>query len=258
MSWDPGTYLGFADERLRPGLDLMMHLPPAEARRVVDLGCGTGSLTARLARRLPAAHVLGLDNSPAMLARARRDESEPNLDWQEGGIAEWAGDEDAQPVDLIYSNAALHWLPDHAGLFPKLVARLVPGGILAVQMPRNFAAPSHQALYTLARTPRWASKLKLESEPVSEPAFYLDLLEPYGALDLWETHYQHVLKGPDPVFNWVSGTTLTPVKATLEPDEYEAFCAEYRELLANAYPPRANGTTLFAFRRLFLMLRVPH
>jgi trans-aconitate 2-methyltransferase len=258
MSWDPGTYLGFADERLRPGLDLMMHLPPLEVGRAIDLGCGTGALTARLARRLPGSHVLGLDSSPTMLARARRDESEPNLDWQEGGIAEWAAQTDAQPVDLIYSNAALHWLADHAGLFPQLISRLAPGGLLAVQMPRNFAAPSHQALYELARTPRWAGKLNLDNEPVSPPAFYLDLLEPFGTLDLWETQYQHVLRGPAPVFNWVSGTTLTPVKAALAEEEYEAFCAEYRVLLAKAYPPRANGTTLFTFRRLFLMLRLPH
>jgi trans-aconitate 2-methyltransferase len=162
------------------------------------------------------------------------------------------------PADVIYSNAALHWLPNHRQLFPALVAALAPGGVLAIQMPRNFSAPSHTLIDATARAGAWRSKLEplLGATPVGEPAFYYSLLAPLAqTLDIWETEYLQVLSGADPVKEWTKGTWLMPFLDRLEPAERIAFEADYAQRLRAAYPPLANGSTLFPFRRLFMVLR---
>ena len=137
MAWDPAQYLKFSNHRLRPALDLRAQIPLAAPERIVDLGCGAGNVTRFLAERWPQAQISGVDNSAEMLAKARS--SMPQAEWVESSIASW---EPKAPVDLIYSNAALHWLPDHPALFARLLGFLKPGGRLAVQMPRNLAARS--------------------------------------------------------------------------------------------------------------------
>src|SRR5256885_10184756 len=138
MSWDPARYLSFAGHRLRPALDLMQRIALATPKSVVDLGCGPGNVTAMLRERWPEAALVGVDNSPEMLRKARHDF--PAIAWTEADIAGWQA---ARPVDVIFSNAALHWVPDHAQLLPRLVSQLASHGVLAVQMPHNHRAPSH-------------------------------------------------------------------------------------------------------------------
>jgi trans-aconitate 2-methyltransferase len=145
MSWQPQRYLAFDDHRTRPGTDLLARVPLAAPERVVDLGCGPGNSTELLTARWPDATVVGVDNSPTMLAAAR--ERRIGADWVEADIATWTPD---TPVDLLFSNAVLQWLPDHATLLPRLLGLLRPGGVLAVQMPRNFEAPSHTTVHEIA------------------------------------------------------------------------------------------------------------
>jgi trans-aconitate 2-methyltransferase len=250
--WEPARYARYAAQRLRPGLDLIARLPETAPQRVVDLGCGTGDLTAALADRFPGARVTGVDASPAMLAEARA--VYPALAWLDGDIAGWAPD---APVDLIFTNAALHWLGDHARLLPRLLDALAPGGVFACQMPRNFAAPSHTLLRAVADRPRWAGRIALLDDPVAAPAVYWDLLAPLTVdLDIWQTEYLQALSGADPVFDWVRATTLRPVLQALEGAELDAFLADYRACLAEAYPRRPDGTTLYPFNRLFIVARV--
>ena len=138
MSWDPTQYLKFGNQRLRPALDLLGQIPLQAPGRVVDLGCGAGNVTWFLAERWPQAQVTGVDGSAEMLDKARS--AEPRLStvrWAQADMSVWQA---GTPVELIYSNAALHWLPDHDVLFPRLIKQLQAGGVLAVQMPRNFAA----------------------------------------------------------------------------------------------------------------------
>ena len=164
----------------------------------------------------------------------------------------------AAPADVIYSNAALHWIVGHERLFADLVAALAPGGVLAVQMPRNFSAPSHTSIAEAARSGPWRARLEplLRPAPVAEPAFYFDLLAPRVAeLDIWETEYQQVLEGDNPVKEWTKGTWLTPLLDALAEPERSQFEAAYGALVARAYPPRADGRTLFPFRRLFIVAR---
>lgn len=256
MSWSAEQYLKFAGPRLQPALDLLARVPVGLAPRLaVDLGCGTGSATQRIAERWPAAEVIGVDDSPDMLAR----EAPPGsrVRWQRADIGRWRA---PAPVDLIYSNAALHWLPDHAALFPRLLEQLAPGGVLAVQMPRNFGAPSHTLIHETARNGPWRDRLAplIGPPPVAEPAGYIALLAPRVAvLEVWETEYQQILSGPDPVKEYTKGTWLMRFLQALPPDEAAAFEADYAARVRAAYPPLADGRTVFPFRRLFIVAAAP-
>ncbi len=249
--WDPSQYGVFADERLRPARDLLGRVPLAAPQTLYDLGCGDGRATALIAERWPAASITAIDSSADMLAAGR--ERQLDVDWVQADIGAWAA---PRPADLVFSNAALHWLDDHAGLFPRLVSMLAPGGALAVQMPHNHGAPSHTCMTEAAEAGPWRDRLRplLRPSPVAAPAFYYDLLAPRSrAFDIWETEYLHVLEGDNPVVEWTRGTALRPLIAALEGAEREAFLAEYAQRVARAYPRRSDGRTLFPFRRLFFV-----
>lgn len=253
--WDPGQYQKFAEPRLRPAIDLLERVPLAAPRTVCDLGCGTGTATQLLAQRWPMAAVTGIDSSAAMLAQAvvQARGSGAGIDWVQHDLESW---QPSAAPDLIYSNAALHWLPRHEVLLPRLLARLAPGGVLAIQMPRNFSAPSHLLIADTVHSGPWRERLLplLRPVPVEAPPFYYRLLEPLAqSLTIWETEYLHVLQGADPVKEWVKGTWLNPLLSALEPPQRGEFESAYAERLRLAYPPLPSGVTLFPFRRLFII-----
>jgi trans-aconitate 2-methyltransferase len=254
MAWSPDLYLKFADHRLRPALDLMAQVTLATPKHIVDLGCGPGNVTAVLRQRWPEAEITGVDASPEMLAKARS--ALADVRWIEADIGTWRPD---YPVDLVYSNAALHWLADHARLFPRVLAMVAPGGQLAVQMPRNHHAPGLALVNQTALEGPWAATLAphLRVVPVQEPKFYYDLLAPrVRAINLWESEYQQVLSGENPVADWTRSTWMPSLLAALEEPMRSAFEAEYRRRVRAAYPPVADGKTLFPFRRLFMVASV--
>ena len=170
----------------------------------------------------------------------------------EGDVRDWAPD---GTVDVLVSNAVLHWLPGHESLLTRWAGWLAPGGWLAVQVPGNFRAPTHALLADLCRSPAWAGRLAgvaPRPDAVLEPAGYLDVLTAAGlAGDVWETTYLHVLTGDDPVLAWVRGTVLRPVLAQLGDDDAARFTAAYAAALRGAYPARPDGTTVLPFRRIF-------
>jgi trans-aconitate 2-methyltransferase len=253
MGWNPQQYLKFAQPRLRPALDLLARIAAAQPRAIYDLGCGTGSITRLLAERWPDAQVSGVDDSAAMLAQAAQPPS--TIRWVQQSVASWRAD---APADLIFSNAALHWLPQHRTLFPALAAMLAPGGTLAVQMPRNFLAASHTAIHDTVRAGPWRDQLEalITPPPVCEPQFYFSVLQEHAAtLDIWETEYLHVLTGPDAVKEWTKGTWLKQFLDRLVEPQRSAFEADYAQRVGQAYPPLATGETLFAFRRLFIVMQ---
>ncbi len=254
MAWNPDQYLQFASQRLRPARDLLGAIFLERPRHITDLGCGPGNVTALLHARWPEAALVGVDRDPAMLARARQDY--PALEWRQGDAATWVPD---GPQDLIFSNAALHWLGDHDRLFPRLMDCLAPGGVLAVQMPANFQAPSHALIRALAARPPWADLLAgAAMGGVAEVEDYYRLLAPLsGHLDLWTSEYWQALEGANPVLGWLQGTTLVPYLAPLDPAGRQAFLGALGDELARAYPPDGAGVTLYPFRRLFLVAHKP-
>jgi trans-aconitate 2-methyltransferase len=251
MSWNPDQYLKFSAPRLRPALDLLAAVPSSQPATVYDLGCGAGNVTRLLAERWPQADITGVDDSAPMLAKAATELA--GVRWVEQSVADWRAD---RPADVIYSNAALHWLPDHARLFPALLAQLAPAGVLAAQMPRNFDAPSHVLINDTVRAGPWRARLEpmLKPSPVAAPEFYYDVLAPLAAhLDIWETEYLQVLAGADPVKEWTKGTWLKQFLDALDTPDRAPFEADYAARLRSAYPQRADGKTLFPFRRLFIV-----
>jgi len=260
MTWNPQRYLAYEGERLRPALDLLARVPIDSPRTIVDLGCGAGNVTRVLAERWPEAEIVGIDSSEAMLAKARASTTDlPHARFEAADIGAWTP---RAPVDLLYSNAALHWLPDHATLLPRIARQVAAGGVLAVQMPRNFDAPSHVAVAETARTPRWSERLGdlVRGPPVASPERYLGWLEPLCAgVDVWETIYLQRLPARDdgehPVVAFVSGTWLNPFLERLAGDAAAraAFLDDYRARIEAEYPRTAAGGALFAFRRLFIV-----
>ena len=248
MTWDPDVYESYADHRLRPGVELLRRIPSVHPRRVVDLGCGTGRLTAELARRWPEARVEGVDSSEAMLDRAQVG----TVTWVEADIRDWEPDE---PVDVIYSNAALHWLDDHPDLFRRLAAHVASGGVFAVQMPGNWDQPSHRipaAILDSEGFPETARDALLRDR-VAGLEEYRRWIGAGFRFDLWTTTYHQVLAGPDPVLRWVMGTVLRPVVEVLTPAERDRFLARCAGRYREAYPPEPDGSTVLPFRRIFIV-----
>jgi trans-aconitate 2-methyltransferase len=249
-TWEPQTYLRYADIRFRAGLDLIARIPKLEYSTIYDLGSGTGHLTRILADTFTNSKVVGIDSSPEMLAEARREF--PTLEWQHAEITSWSP---PAPPDLIYANAALQWVPDHEDLLPSLLTKLRPGGVLAMQVPRHFESPSHLGLRDLVSQSEWRAKLELLLlTPIPAPDTYWRWLSPHARnLDIWETIYLQVLDGKDPVVNFMRGTALRPFVSALPEPEAANFIDAFASRMAAAYPPQPNGQTLFPFRRLFLI-----
>jgi trans-aconitate 2-methyltransferase len=257
--WDANLYLKFADARMRPALDLMARLDPANAERpgyaIYDLGCGAGNIARILAERFPGSPVIGVDSSEDMLAKARSQTVDKRVTFEKGDLAHFKS---GTPPSILYSNAAYQWVPGHIDLFPGLLKLLPPGGQLAIQMPRNLDAPSHSLMRAAAEAGPWRDKLKNVGGVirVEEPAKYYDRLKPLCAdLDIWESIYQQVLTGKDPVAQYTASTGLRPYMEALDEQEGKAFYETYAGMLAKAYPTRADGITLFPFRRMFIVAR---
>ena len=254
MRWDPVQYGRYADERGRPFLDLVGRIDATAPSRVVDVGCGPGNMTQLLCQRWPGATVEGFDSSPDMIEKAAR---VPGPTFRVQDASGWVPEPD---VDVIVSNAALQWVPNHIDGLRAWAAALRPGGWMAWQVPGNFGSPSHRLMRELAESDRWRDQLGdvlRHHDSVPEPDVYADLLLSAGlTADVWETTYLHVLHGPDPVLEWVRGTGLRPVLAALSPADGAEFEAEYAAGLRAAYP-RGPGGTVFGFRRIFAVGHKP-
>jgi trans-aconitate 2-methyltransferase len=251
-NWSPDHYLRYADERTRPALDLAARIALESPARVIDLGCGPGNSTAVLKRRWPSAHVAGLDSSADMIARAR--EGHPDWEWVQSTIQDWRP---ARRFDLVFSNAALQWLPDHGPLVELLFGHVAPGGALAFQIPSAMFATVRTLIHEIAHDPAWVSRMTgpLAALTMESPAFYYDhLVSRARALDLWETEYLHVMASHTDIIDWMSSTGLRPfLHALPSDDQREAFLTKLRARVAESYEVRRDGKVLFPFRRTFVI-----
>ncbi|BDV42501.1 trans-aconitate 2-methyltransferase [Geotalea uraniireducens] len=251
MPWQPEQYLKFQDERYLPFEDLFPLIRVRAGLSVVDLGCGNGELTRRLADRLPESTVLGVDSSPTMLGKAQPF-VRPGLDFALREIAALRG-----TWDLVFSHAALHWLDDHRRLIPRLLALVRPGGQVAVQVPSNHRHLAHLLIIETASEEPFRSALGgwLRHSPVLEIDQYAELLHRAGGTDLtvFEKVYPHRLADADAIAEWTAGSTLVPYFERLPQELHEPFRERYRGKLRRAYPP---GPVLYTFRRIFFAATV--
>jgi trans-aconitate 2-methyltransferase len=251
--WNPESYGRFRDLRLRPALDLLVRVGELPAGDIIDLGCGDGVVGVALRERFPKTKLHGVDASPAMLEKARARSLYDDL--TEADVAQWQPK--AAPA-LIFSNAALQWLPDHPTLFPKLAEMLAPKGTLAIQMPRQYGAPSHRFLRDFAAD-MFPDRFDLQGwqAPVATPGDYYRMLAPLGHVDVWECDYVQRL-GPSadghPVRRFTEATAMRPFLDRLTKAEAHDFTQRYDAALTSAYPTEVDGAVLFPFRRLFITL----
>jgi trans-aconitate 2-methyltransferase len=259
--WDPSQYARFSRERARPFHDLLAQVALAQVRTAADLGCGSGEMTRTLLDRWPEATVVGVDNSPEMLARAETQSQvlPGRLRFEKGNLASWRSE---VPLDLLVSNAALQWVGDHEQVLAAWAAMLAPGGVLAVQIPYRIHSITQMALDAAARDRRWVDRLRgvgLSRDCVHPLRWYLRRLLDLGLdVNAWQTTYYHLLTGENPVLEWFKGTALRPHLARLTAEEVPAFLKEVGARLLEAHPPR-NGVTALPFTRLFFVAtRRPH
>jgi len=246
--WNPALYLQFEAERTRPAAELAARIQHPAAQHISDLGCGPGNSTALLRKAFPHSSVTGVDNSPAMLDKARA--ALPDCQFESADIAHW---QPAVKQDVIYANASLQWLGDHSSLFPHLAAQLAEGGVLAVQMPDNWQEPTHILMRQVAFELGQPDSGREELLPAQQ---YYDLLAQAGCtVDIWRTTYFHVMPSAQAIIEWLSSTGLRPYLAKLDDIQQQAFLARYHTLLQQAYPPQHDGNVLMLFPRLFIVAR---
>ncbi|MBX7161239.1 MAG: methyltransferase domain-containing protein [Acidimicrobiia bacterium] len=252
LAWNPDRYLRFKEQRFAPFDDLVDLVETKPEMKVVDLGCGTGELTRRLADSLTGADVVGVDSSTAMLERSREFERE-GLRFEHGDLAAYPG-----RFDLVVSNAALHWVDDQADIVASVFAMLAPGGQLAVQVPANHDHPSHTLARDVAASEPFSDALGgwNRGRPVLDPEEYATLLWQLGAVDVvaFQKVYLHELESSDAIVEWMRGTGLLAYLERLPEALREPFVAEYRRRIAQRFP---GSPVLFTFNRTFFCARRP-
>jgi trans-aconitate 2-methyltransferase len=250
--WKPGLYLKFAKERTQPSIDLVARINLAAPRNIIDIGCGPGNSTRILASRWPESKILGVDNSPAMIQKAKTDF--PALDWAEMDANNLPLKE---KYDIVFSNATIQWLPDHEKLLPNLWATVNDGGCLAVQIPLHHQMPISAIVEKVAASGAWANTLKNSYDHFTfhEVEFYYDALALLSDnFSLWETDYYHVMNAPAEIVEMMRATGMKPYLDKLNSEsEKNEFEKKVLEAVTAGYPAQTNGKVLFPFYRLFFI-----
>ncbi|KAK7883430.1 hypothetical protein LTR67_011252 [Exophiala xenobiotica] len=256
QDWNAAQYLKFERQRTRPATDLLAQIPLTSPKRIIDLGCGPGNSTAVLVKQFPEAHITGIDSSQDMIARARK--TVPSIDFQ---LADLSTFRDTESADLLFSNAVYQWIPfdDRIPIFTELISTQKPGGVFAFQVPDNFDEPSHVAMRALAEEGPWAKTLKGLKDPPTRrpfqsPQVLYDSLKPLCSdVDIWHTHYYHILDDHQAIVEWVKGTGLRPYIDPLQPGEKEDFLKAYLKKIEELYPPLVDGKVCLKYPRLFVV-----
>jgi trans-aconitate 2-methyltransferase len=250
--WQPTDYLKFGKERTQPSVDLVSRIALPDARRILDIGCGPGNSTAVLRSRWPKAELTGIDSSPEMIEKAKSDHASGK--WVVADYRNWDAGE---TYDLVFSNATIHWIPDHERLFAKMFAMTSNGGAVAAQVPSVQDSAVHQAARRLSQTDEWREILAAnESALTYHPAtYYYQLLSKLSRqVELWHTTYYHIMESHEQIIEWYSSTGLKAYLSLIPGDEgKQRFKREVLEASAESYPALEDGKIMFPFKRLFML-----
>lgn len=250
--WQPELYLKFERQRTQPAVDLAARIQIVSPKRIIDIGCGPGNSTAVLRRRWTKADITGVDSSPAMISQAEKSDS--GINWVCADASDGIGG--LGEFDIVFSNAALQWMPRHEMLLPQLFSMMASGGVLAAQIPHTTHMPIHMELQSLAHGQRWGSKLgSVATHSTFDAPYYYDILSKLTMdVELWETHYYHVMENHHALVQWYSSTGLKPYLDALTSEEDKArFLAEFKTMISGTYPAKQDGCVLFPFVRLFFV-----
>ncbi len=250
--WNPALYLKFEKERTQPSMDLVSRIKTETPFKIVDVGCGPGNSTQVLVRKWPDSEITGVDNSPAMIAKAGKDY--PDQSWI---ILDAGRDDFPDTYDIIFSNAALQWIPDHPGLLKKFHGILNTNGLIAVQIPLFWDMPVGKALKGISSDNRWNTLTEgtVESFAIYDYSYYFDLLSAiYRDIEIWETDYMHIMDSHQRILEMVRGTGLRPFLDRLEgEDQKMEFESQVLNEIRKDYPVQSNGKVIFPFKRLFFI-----
>ncbi len=251
--WDPDHYLKFMNERTQPSIDLVNKInSECSPVQIVDIGCGPGNSSQVLLRRWPQAKLIGVDNSPAMIAKAKKDY--PEQQWILSDVSTFESD---MKFDLVFSNAAIQWIPDHENLFEKLGNLLSENGVIAMQVPQFQDMPLGQIIHSVSQNKRWKKETAGCSKLFTFHDFhyYHDLLaNKMKSLDMWETDYIHVMTSHLVIMDMIKSTGMKPYLERLgnEKDKKD-FEEEVLHEIHTCYPEQKNGEVLYPFKRLFFI-----
>jgi trans-aconitate 2-methyltransferase len=250
--WNPELYLKFDRERIQPSIDLVSRIRLDNPEKITDIGCGPGNSTQVLVQRWPNAMILGMDNSPSMIEKARIDY--PEQHWK---IMDAGKDEIMEKYDLVFSNATIQWIPDHVALIHRFYGMLGDKGVLAVQIPLFWDMPLGKAIERIAGEDRWKELTAGVKDlfTIHDCSFYYSQLTfLFPTIELWESSYMHILESHSSILEMIRSTGLKPYLERIEKtDDRKIFEDEVMQEIINDYPLQQDGRVIFPFRRLFFI-----
>lgn len=248
--WSPELYLQFSNERGKPTADLIKSIGEVKPNSIADVGCGPGNSSFQLLKRWPMASIKGFDSSVNMIDEAKK--RVPGVDFHVRKIE--AGKMFGN-YDLIFSNAAIQWIPDHNLLFNSFYESLNSNGLLAIQLPMFFNMKLGRIIKNIAESPRWNSNLRsiTNSFFIHSGYEYYDMLIEAGfkSISMWETSYMHIFPSHESILEMISSTALRPYLDLLNNEDGEIFTQLVRNGIAKEYKNQNNGNVIFPFIRLF-------
>lgn len=252
--WNPELYLKFGKERTQPSIDLVSRIDMTNPAKIIDIGCGPGNSTQVLAQRWPTAKIVGVDNSPAMIEKAKKDY--PHQEW---AIVDAGKDEINDRYDIVFSNATIQWIPDHAALLKRFHNLLTDNGTIAIQVPQFWDMPIGKSIMEIAGQSRWSALTAGATElfTIHDHHFYYDHLSAlFHSIEMWESDYVHILDSQPAILEMVRSTGLKPYLERLESDtDKKDFEDMVLKAIEKDYPLQRDEKVLFPFKRLFFIAR---
>jgi len=252
--WNPELYLKFDKERIQPSIDLVSRIDFDNPAKIIDIGCGPGNSTQILSQRWPECKITGIDNSLAMIAKAKLDF--PDQKWE---LLDAGKDEILGKFDIVFSNATIQWIPNHFELLKKFKSILSDSGIIAIQLPLFFDMPLGQSIVRISKEKRWSAVTESANHlfTIHNHSEYYDFLsELFNSVEIWESDYIHIMDSHHSILEMIKSSGLRPYTDKLENDiDKRDFEEKVLTDIKKDYPIQKNDKILFPFKRLFFIAK---